>query len=74
MTSELMIDIQRMSVAEKLEVMEAIWSDLIKNESSIPVPEWHKQILDSRRRAYERGEIGYTPWEEAKAEIRRRLA
>jgi Putative addiction module component len=74
MNSEVVLPLERMSVAEKLEVIDAIWQALIKREGSIPVPDWHKQILESRRRAYLRGDIGYTSWEDAKDEIRRRVS
>ena len=66
--------LEKMTVEEKLEVLDAVWQDLRKSEISIPVPEWHKQILESRRRAFLNGEIGYTNWEDAKDEILRRVS
>ena len=74
MNAEIVLPLEKMSVAEKLEVIDTIWQDLRRNKSQIPVPEWHKQILESRRRAFERGEIGYTNWEDAKKDIRRRVS
>lgn len=74
MNSKVVLPLEKMSVAEKLEVIDAVWEDLRKNDSSIPVPEWHKLILESRRRAFERGEIGYTDWDDAKDEIRHRVS
>ena len=74
MSTEIVLPLETMTVAEKLEVIDAVWQDLRKNEGSLPVPEWHKQILERRRRSFERGEVGYTNWEDAKAEIRRRVS
>ena len=74
MNPEVVLPLDKMTVAEKLAVIDTVWEDLRKNSEEIPVPEWHKQILDSRRGAFERGEIGYTDWEKAKAEIRRRVS
>ena len=37
-----------MTVAEKWEALHAIWSDLAQNPGEIPVPDWHKPVLESR--------------------------
>lgn len=74
MNANVVLPLEIMTVAEKLEVIDTVWADLRKNESEIPVPERHREILASRRRAFERGEIGYTDWETAKKEIRNRVS
>lgn len=71
MNTELQLPLDRMTVAEKLAVIDAVWQDLRQSSERIPAPEWHKQILEERRAAVERGEIGYSDWEDAKSEIRR---
>lgn len=63
-----------MTVAEKLAVIDTIWRDLRRRAEQIPAPDWHRQILEARREAFERGEIGYSDWEDAKDEIRRRVS
>ena len=74
MNTEVILPLERMSIAEKFEVIDIVWDDLRKNAGSIPIPEWHREILASRRKAFERGEIGYTDWETAKKEIRDRVS
>lgn len=74
MNTSIVLPLESMSVAEKLEVIDRVWADLRKNPSEIPVPDWHREILASRRKAFERGEIGYTDWETAKKEIRDRVS
>ncbi len=74
MNTEIVLPLESMSIAEKLEVIDTVWEDLRKNASAIPVPEWHREILASRKKAFERGEIGYTNWEIAKKEIRDRVS
>lgn len=74
MNTNVILPLESMSIAEKLEVIDTVWEDLRKNASLIPVPEWHREILASRRKAFERGEIGYTDWEVAKKEIRLRVS
>ena len=61
-----------MSTEEKLAALEAIWGDLSRNEQQLPVPDWHKRVLDQRQRQIERGEAKFVDWEEAKQRIRER--
>lgn len=74
MNTRISLPLETMTVAEKLDALDLIWNDLRRNAEKLPVPEWHKQILENRRKAFERGEIGYTDWETAKEEIRKRVS
>jgi hypothetical protein len=71
-TSALPID--QMTVSEKLMAMEALWDSLCQDEASIPVQEWHKQVLDERRRQIETGEAKFVDWATAKERIRDRIS
>jgi hypothetical protein len=62
-----------LTVVKKLAAMEALWNDLCRDESQIPVPDWHKQILDERQRQIDSGEARFIDWETAKARIRQRI-
>jgi len=42
------LPLEQMTVEEKLQAMEELWSDLCCNQNQIPVPRWHKDILDRR--------------------------
>ncbi len=66
--------IDRMTLAEKLAAMEALWDNLCRNETQVPVPEWHKQVLDERQRQIETGEAKFVDWDIAKARIRDRIS
>ncbi len=44
------LPLEKMTVEEKLQVMEELWSDLCCNQNHIPVPQWHKDILDKREK------------------------
>jgi putative addiction module component len=61
-----------MSTEEKLAVLEAIWDDLSRNEEQLPVPDWHKRVLDQRQSEIDRGEATFIDWEAAKRRIRER--
>ena len=67
-------DLKRMSVPEKLRMMEALWDDLCRAEEDIPVPDWHKAVLDERERQVADGRATFVDWEEAKERIANRIA
>ncbi len=59
-----------MPLPEKLALLETLWSELSSEPEQVEIPQWHKDILDERLRAAERGEIEVIDWEVAKAQIR----
>jgi putative addiction module component (TIGR02574 family) len=63
------LQIEGMTVQEKLQAMEALWESLRQNEADIPVPQWHKDILDARERDVKEGRAKFLDWETAKQEI-----
>jgi putative addiction module component (TIGR02574 family) len=67
------VPLDKMTVEEKLQLMEAIWEDLSRDEESVESPEWHRVALEERRQKEARGETSYIPWEQAKEELRRRI-
>lgn len=60
------IPLDRMSLAEKLEAMEAIWADLSRTPSQVPIPDWHGQVLRARRES----PANWLDWEQVKASLR----
>jgi hypothetical protein len=60
-----------MTIEEKLQTMEALWSDLCQHEEVLPVHDWQKEILDGRERMIEKGEAQFLDWEKAKQLITR---
>jgi len=64
-------DISKLSLREKLQVMEAIWEDLRGRVDVMDVPEEHRQILDDRRARVESGESMVLPWDRVKHSLGR---
>jgi hypothetical protein len=48
------IQIDQMTLEEKLLAMESLWDDLCRREANIPMPQWHKDVLDERERLVRR--------------------
>jgi putative addiction module component (TIGR02574 family) len=59
-------DIKQLSLAEKLQIMEAIWEELRAKAERVPVPQWHKDLLDERRKAVEEGTEEVLDWDSIK--------
>ena len=72
MPAELQID--RMTLEEKLRAMEALWDNLCRREEAVPVPQWHKDLLDERERLVEQGKARFIDWEAAKKRISERIS
>ena len=67
MSIELPLD--TMSVAEKLQAMEAIWASLCRNPADVGSPAWHGAILAERKRRLASGESVLSDWNEAKKRL-----
>lgn len=67
------IDLQQMSVPEKLQLMENLWRDLSKNERNLDSPDWHGKVLAEREKKLASGEESLVDWETAKQELRAKL-
>lgn len=59
------------TLAQKLDLMEAIWDDLAKYDETLESPHWHEQVLKDRKEALATGKASVSEWEEAKDRIRR---
>ncbi len=66
------IEIRKLPLSEKLELLEAVWSELSLDPDSIDVPQWHKDILDERQSELEQGSMKAIDWDLAKEQISRR--
>ena len=67
------IQIEKMSREEKLQTMEALWTDLSKVESEVESPSWHADVLRETQERVGGGEERITDWEIAKRDLRKRF-
>lgn len=59
-------EVKQLPFAEKLQIMEAIWEDLRAQAERVPVPPWHQELLDERRKAVEEGREELLDWDSIK--------
>lgn len=65
-------NIDRLTVAEKLEAIEELMASLDEDAlRSLPAPEWHREVLEERMRRYEAGETKTHTVEEVRAMLLR---
>jgi hypothetical protein len=53
------LPLDQMSIAEKLEVMEALWADLSRHPAELPSPDWHRDVLAERMRLADEGKLQF---------------
>jgi len=52
-------DIKKMSRTERLAAIEALWDSLLDEESEIDSPQWHRDVLEERKRKIENGQAEF---------------
>lgn len=67
------LNISELTLAQKLNLMEAIWDDIAKDESVLKSPAWHETVLKDRENALASGKASVSDWEKAKERIRRNV-
>lgn len=66
-------ELRQLPPAEKLKIIEALWSDLAQKDELVTSPDWHKEELGSTENEFDAGKIESVDWQEAKKELRRRF-
>ena len=68
------LPLKEMTLEEKLAAMESLWEDLARSPEAVESPAWHKEVLDERRQRVADGKARFVDWEQAKAEIRKKIS
>jgi len=65
----MILDIQKMTIEEKMQAMELLWDDFCSNAPDFQSPNWHEAILKEREKRIMEGKETFVSWEEAKNEF-----
>lgn len=68
------LPLDQMTLAEKLETMEKLWEDLSRTPDRLPVPEWHHEVLQQRKRLVAEGKVKFRELDTVMAELRLRIS
>ena len=61
-------EISRLSVSEKLLLVEALWDD-VREDAGLPLPDWHCQALKDSAADYNENPREGTPWVDVKSRL-----
>jgi len=67
------LPLDNMTLADKLAAMELLWADISRRPTDLPSPDWHKDILDERRRLVAEGKLTFIDWDTAILDLRKEL-
>ncbi|MBI2946257.1 MAG: addiction module protein [Verrucomicrobia bacterium] len=62
--------IEKMSIAERLQVMEQLWDALCRDAREIASPEWHRDVLADRKARAQTGEAKFLTLDQLRARLR----
>ena len=64
---------EALSIDEKIDYVESLW-DRIVDESTVPIPEWHRELLRERLEAHRTDPAAGRLWSEVRAELERKYS
>lgn len=67
------IDLDKMTIADKIRAMESLWDDLCRHSEEVPSPLWHKDILSQREKSIVEGKEELNVWDNEKERIKKSL-
>ena len=62
-------EIRKLSVAERLRLVDEIWETIVANPEALPVSEAQRQELDRRLKAHAENPDAAVPWSEARSRL-----
>ncbi len=68
--TEIINEIEKLGLSEKLILVEDIWDTIAKNNGELPMPEWQKAELDKRYADYQAGNLKLHDWESLHEDLR----
>jgi putative addiction module component (TIGR02574 family) len=64
-------EIDAMPIEEKLELSEALWESIYASPDELPIPDWHKALLDESLKDFETHPDEGSSWPEVKARLQK---
>jgi putative addiction module component (TIGR02574 family) len=68
------LSLSQLSFVQKLNLMEALWADLSRDEKKLKSPAWHEAVLKDREEAFVAGKVTVSDWEQAKRRIKKKVS
>ena len=68
------LPLSELTLAQKLDLMETLWADLVRDENKMGSPAWHENVLKERKKAFNAGKTIRSDWEQAKKRIKKKVS
>ena len=68
------VEVERMSLAEKLQAMELLWRSMASKPDALESPAWHKKVLSQRLAKVEAGKGEFLTLTQLKKRLAKRTA
>jgi putative addiction module component (TIGR02574 family) len=69
MSKSLLAQVAKLSVSERIELVEAIWDTVVDEPEALPLPDSHREELDRRLEDLERDPDAGSSWDEVRARL-----
>ncbi|HSB30394.1 MAG TPA: addiction module protein [Candidatus Sulfobium mesophilum] len=66
--------LSQLPFVQKLNLMEALWADLSRDEKKLKSPAWHENVIKDREQAFTSGKVTVSDWEQAKRRIKKKVS
>ncbi len=66
----LLQEIDRLTIPEKILLVEDIWDSIARSNAELPLPEWQKRELDRRYAEYQESKATLHEWREVHESLR----
>ena len=71
-TDQIKNEVERLSLSEKLLIVEDIWDSIAASNSEIPLHDWQKRELEKRYNEYQEGKLQLHSWEAVHKDLRKK--
>ncbi|NLV42897.1 MAG: addiction module protein [Candidatus Hydrogenedentes bacterium] len=62
-------ELEKLSVAERLQLVEDLWDSIARSNTEVPIPQWQKDELARRKEIFLRNPDSVLTWDQAKRDI-----
>jgi putative addiction module component (TIGR02574 family) len=69
MASSLLDEIRKLSLAERIQLVEDVWDSIAAESEELQIPESHRAELARRREEHHRSPEDVVPWEEVRRQL-----
>ena len=62
-----------LSIEEQLDYVQTLWDRIAAHPDAIPIPDWHRQVLNDRLAAYRNNPTEGRSWDDVRDELLQQL-